>query len=281
MSRLLLALVALTLLGCAAPGHHHDHDDGRPLVLVTVPPQAHVVERVAGDTVRVEALLSGGSDPHHHEPGFDELHAVNEAALWVKVGHPDFSFERAWVDRLVADAPELVVVDGSGGLKLLPGDAHVWLSPANAVELAESVAEALAEMLPEEAETFRANARAFEEQTLALDAELSATLAPAKGKWFLVVHPAWGYVAERYGLEQVAIERDGREPDPKTLAEIVERAREANLEVIFVEPQFHAAAAEAVAEEIGARLVVIDPLARDWDANLRRVAAELAAGSAS
>jgi zinc transport system substrate-binding protein len=254
--------------------------DTRPVVLVTVPPQAFVVERIAGDLVRVETLLSGGGDPHHHEPSFDELRSVSEADLWVKVGHPDFSFETAWLDRLLADSPGLVVVDGAAGAKLIPGDPHLWLAPNNAASLATAVTEALMELLPGSSETLLGNRNDFVLDALALDAELRETLAPVEGQWFLVVHPAWGYLAEEYGLEQVAIERDGREPDPATLAALVERGRAAKLPVVFLEPQFHDHAARVVADEIGARVEVIDPLAHDWDANLRRVAAALLAGSA-
>lgn len=272
-----LVLLASLLFACAAPERP---TDPRPLVLVTVPPQAFVVEQVAGDLVRVETLLSGGGDPHHHEPHFEELRVVSEADLWVKVGHPDFSFEVAWIDRLLADSPELLVVDGSEGATLIPGDAHLWLAPKNAASLATQLTEALAGLLPERAEELRQNRDRFVADTRALDAELRRTLEPARGRWFLVVHPAWGYLATEYGLEQVSIERDGHEPDPKSLAAIIERGRAAKLPVVFVEPQFNSVGARTVADEIGADVETIDPLARDWDANLRRVAAALVAGSA-
>lgn len=277
MKRSALLLTALLATACAPPERSVDP---RPLVLVSVPPQAFVVEAIAGDLVRVETLLSGGSDPHHHEPSFEELRNISEAALWVKVGHPDFSFEVAWIDQLLADAPELIVVDGSKGAKLIAGDPHVWLSPGNAASLASAVTESLTGLLPEQASKLQANRDRFLKSTRALDAELREILTPIRGHWFLVVHPAWGYLAEEYGLEQVAIERHGREPDPKSLAAIVDRGRAAGLPVVFVEPQFHAAAARTVAAEIGARVETLDPLAHEWDGNLRRVARALAQGSA-
>ena len=274
---LLLAL-ALAAAGC---GPRHEHfDDARPVVLVTVPPQAFVVEAIAGDLVRVETLLPGSSDPHHHEPTLDELHAVSEAALWVKVGHPDFAFERAWVDRLVAESPGLVVVNGAEGAELIDGDPHLWLSPGNALRMAERLAAELTRRMPEHAGEIAAGLSGFRTRTAELEAELAAVLEPARGRWFLVVHPAWGYLAAEHGLEQVAIEPAGREPDPKTLGELIFRARAARLPVVFVEPQFHGAGARTVAQEIGARVETIDPLAEDWDANLLRVARAIAAGSA-
>ena len=153
-----LLLMALLGLACSAP---EQPVDTRPVVLVTVPPQAFVVERIAGDLVRIETLLSGGGDPHHHEPSFDELRSVSEADLWVKVGHPDFSFETAWLDRLLADSPDLVVVDGAAGAKLIPGDPHLWLAPDNAASLAASVTDALVKLLPESAEQLLGNRNDF------------------------------------------------------------------------------------------------------------------------
>lgn len=274
-------LLVAALLVLAACGHRHAHeDDGRPVVLVTVPPQAFVVEAVAGGLVRVETLLPGTSDPHHHEPNLEDLRIAADAALWVKVGHPDFSFERAWVDRLLSESPGLVVVDGARGAELIDGDPHLWLSPRNAARLAESVAAALVELLPEQAGALRAGRDAFLADVERIESELAAILEPARGRWFLVVHPAWGYLVAGHGLEQVAIEPAGREPDPKTLGELIARARAARLPVVFVEPQFHGAGARTVADEIGARVETVDPLAADWDANLLRVARAIAAGSA-
>jgi zinc transport system substrate-binding protein len=271
-----LALAAAALAACAGRGPETDR---RPVVLVTVAPQAFVVERIAGGLARVETVLPAAADPHHHEPTLDQLRAVSSAALWVKVGHPGFSFEKAWLDRLLAEAPDLRVVDGSAGAELIADDAHVWLSPRHAASLARNVAGALAELRPESAGAIDARLGAFLADVDALEAEIGATLAPARGRWFLVVHPAWGYLAREHGLEQVAIEAGGRQPDPRRLADLIARARASDLQVLFTEPQFDDQAARTIAGEVGARIEALDPLAPDWDDNLRRVAAALAKGS--
>jgi zinc transport system substrate-binding protein len=91
----------------------------------------------------------------------------------------------------------------------------------------------------------------------------------------MIYHPAWGYFAQDYGLQQIAIEVEGREPGPQTLARIITEAREAGIRVIFVQAQFSTAAAESVARAIGGQVIPIDPLAEDMIANTRVVAEAL------
>jgi len=106
-----------------------------------------------------------------------------------------------------------------------------------------------------------------------LDADIRLSLAALKRRKFLVFHPAWGYFADTYGLEQVAIEKGGHEPGAKHLAGVIETMQREKIRVIFVQEQFSRRNAGAVAAEAGAELVVVDPLAEDYIANLRAAAA--------
>ena len=96
-----------------------------------------------------------------------------------------------------------------------------------------------------------------------------------KGRSFFVFHPAYGYFARDTGLNQVAIEFEGKEPTGKGLSETIERARQAEVRSIFVQPQFASASAEAVAKEIGAKVESLDPLAKDVVANLREISRKI------
>lgn len=245
-------------------------------MLVSVLPQAYFVQRVAGPRVRVEVMIPPGASPATHEPTLEQLRALSEASLYVKVGHPHFPFERAWLGRVLAQANGLRVVDGSAGLEGGDGDPHVWLAPRHALVMAGHVEAALAALLPEHAAEFRANLAAFAAEVRALDAELRELLAPARGRRFLVFHPAWGHFAEAYGLEQIAIERDGKHPDARALQRLIEGARADGVRVLFVQPQLDPRSAELVAGEVGCRVESLDPLARDWAANLRHVGRALA-----
>ncbi len=247
----------------------------KPLVAVSVAPQAYFVEQVAGDLVDVAVMIPAGANPHAYEPTFQQLRAVSGAALYVKVGHPHLAFEQAWMSKLLAERRDLPVVDGSAGVARLTDDPHVWLAPAHVRTMTTNIAAAIAALLPAEQARIDANRDRFLAAIDRLDGELRQQLTGLPQRRFYVFHPAWGYLAEAYGLEQVAIESEGKEPDAKRLADLIARARADGVRVVFNEPQFSASSAELVAREIGARVAVIDPQARDWADNLRRVAAQL------
>jgi zinc transport system substrate-binding protein len=90
----------------------------------------------------------------------------------------------------------------------------------------------------------------------------------------MVFHPSWGTFAHTYGLKQVPIEVDGKSPKPAQLKELIERARANRIKVIFAQPQFSSKSAQQVSKAIGGRVVIVDPMARDWANNLRQVAEE-------
>jgi zinc transport system substrate-binding protein len=147
-------------------------------------------------------------------------------------------------------------------------DPHVWLSPRCARIQAATIAKALADADPARAEEFRKNLVALQQDLDRLDARLAAALAPLRGKTFFVYHPAFGYFADAYGLVQAPVEIEGKEPGARQLAALMTRAKSEGVRVIFVQPQFSARSAEAVARAIGGAVVPIDPLAEDYEANL-------------
>lgn len=162
--------------------------------------------------------------------------------------------------------------DGHGGL-----DPHVWLSPELAAVIVGNAQRALSLADPEHAAQYEANARRTLAGITALRAELAPLFKDLPSRRFLVFHPSWGYFAQEFGLEQMPIEVQGREPSPRELHDLVREAAEHGVRAVFVQPQMSQRTAQVVADELKGRLVLADPLAADWDVNLRRVAHELAA----
>ncbi len=156
-------------------------------------------------------------------------------------------------------------------------DPHTWLSPALAKLQASAMARALAGLDPAGAAEYAANAAAFAAECDDLARDLATLLSDLPSRTFMVFHPSWGYFARDFGLVQLPIEVEGKEPSPRELASLVDEAREHGIRAIFVAPQFSRRTAGVVAREIGAGLVEADPLADDWADNLRRVARALAA----
>jgi zinc transport system substrate-binding protein len=111
-----------------------------------------------------------------------------------------------------------------------------------------------------------------EEDLDRLDARLRESLAPLKGRDFFVYHPAFGYFADAYGLRQIPVEIEGKEPTARQLARLIDRARAEGVRVIFVQPQFSAKSAQAIATAIGGSVIPLDDLAKDYLANLAAMA---------
>jgi zinc transport system substrate-binding protein len=280
MSSQARALLGLALLGLACgAGCGPRAPDARPLVAVSVPPQAWFVDQIAGGRVRVEVMVPPGASPTSYAPTFAQLRAMEEAVLYVRVGHRAFPFEAAWLDRLLAEGRGVRVVDSSAGIPFEAGDPHVWLAPADARIMARNIAAALADVLPDEGAVLAASRARLLAEIDAVDADLRAVLGPHRGQVFVVFHPAWGTLARAYGLRQLAIEEGGKEPGPRQLLDLIARTRALGVRVVFAQPEFDRASAALVAREIGARLEIIDPLAYDWASNLRAVARKLAEGS--
>jgi zinc transport system substrate-binding protein len=249
-------------------------------VAVSVLPLAWLVERLAGDRVRVEVMIPPGASEVSYEPALPQLEAAARASLYVKLGHPAFEFEAAWLDDLLTGRAGLPVVDACAGVPLRAEDPHVWTSPRAMAVMARNVATGLEAILPDQGPALRANLAGLLDEIDAVDNDLRAILADRRGARFLVLHPAWGHLAADYGLEQIAVEREGKEPGVRELAELAERARADGIRVVFVQPQLELRSASALAAEIGAEVESLDPLARDWPGNLRHVARRIHAGAA-
>ena len=254
-------------------------------VAVSVPPQAYFVERIGGEHVRVQVMIPDGAVPETYSPTPRQRAALDRARAYLLVGHPDFVFERVHIVPHLARRPGMTVIDmlqrdaAATTSARRAEDPHVWLSPAAVAATAVEIERSLTALAPERSEEFRANLALFLSEIEALDASVRSSLdtLPREpgSRSFLVVHPAWGWFAEDYDLVQIAIEADGKEPAPAELIHLIEEARASQLRVVFVQRGHSQRRAKLIAGEIGAEVVELDPLARDWLDNMARVAATL------
>lgn len=157
-------------------------------------------------------------------------------------------------------------------------DPHIWLDPRLVKIQARNIHDALCRLDPAHRQEYGANLQAFQADLDRVDARIARALAPLKGKKLYVYHPSFGYFAAAYGLIQTPVERGGREPSARQLASLIAAARRDGVKVIFVQSQFPAKSAAAVARAIGGVVVPIDPLARDYLDNLNRIAAAVEQG---
>jgi zinc transport system substrate-binding protein len=265
-------------------------------VFVSIAPQKFFVEQIGKNLVHVEVLVEPGASPHIYEPKPGQMTAISRARIYFAIG---VGFEKAWLKRIGASNPAMTVVHTDEGIQKLPmsthhhheddkhhqkdhhaghdhgtPDPHIWLSPPLVMVQASNIVKALQEVDAANRSEYEANYRAFVTRVRDLDGELRRLFSGREGMEFMVFHPAWGYFAEAYGLRQVPIEVEGKDPKPARLKKIIDRAREHNIKVVFVQPQFSSKSAEQVAREIGGEVAFVDPLAPRWEENLREAAAK-------
>ncbi|HDK38362.1 MAG TPA: ABC transporter substrate-binding protein, partial [Thiolapillus brandeum] len=216
-----------------------------------------------------------------YQPSPRQIARLSNAALYVRAGMP---FEQSWLPRFVTVNPSMRILDMRAGLELLPGhdhhaeedDPHIWTDPKLVKLHAQKLRDTLTQLYPAEKSRFDRNYQQFAARLDELDQELKVTLAPLKGSSFLVYHPAWSYFAHRYGLKQMAVEQEGKEPNPQSLARLIDAAKDADIHTILIQPQHSSASAKVLANAIGARLIPMDPLQEDIFSALRKLAAVLA-----
>jgi len=249
-------------------------------VTVSVPPQAFFVEKIGGDRVVLQTMIPRFSSPATYEPTPRQMIGLERSALYVKVGVPSFIFEKKYVDPLLKRNRDIRVISLSDGISFLQGtsqrngdgeqDPHVWLSPTVVRAAAGRISEALSEIDPAGEGFYRANRDRFQAEIDSLDREIRDTLRGKEGLSFMVYHPAWGYFAEAYGLEQIALEEEGKTPPISRIRAMIDLAREKGISVIFVQKGFDTKSARLIAGETGGEVVEMDPLEKDWLGNLKR-----------
>jgi zinc transport system substrate-binding protein len=252
-------------------------------VFASVVPIQSFMEKVGGQHVEARAMVLPGFNPHTYDPTPQQISALASAVLYVRTGVP---FEDAWMERIRSANPGMQVLDVRGGIELRAMEArrhdgdetdpHVWTSPPLVRHMVGIIRNKLSMLDPAHTEDFSRNHDAFVAELDALDSELRALLDPLPNRKFLVFHPAWGYFADTYGLIQVPIEHEGKEPGARALAALIDQAKQEKIKVVFVQPQFDKRHARQVAQAIGGAVIAVDPLAADYVDNLRRVGHEFA-----
>jgi len=276
---LIIVLTAAMIITAACNTPAPAQVNGKIGVAVTVLPQQEFAKRVGGDKVDITVMVPPGASPHTYEVTPVQMAQLSRAKVYCKVGSP-IEFELSWLDKLLAQNKNMLVVDCSKGIDLIksddpdePGmDPHIWTSPRNVKIMVQNICQGLSQIDPQNRQYYEQNRDSYLKDLDELDTELGALLKGTVSHTFIVYHPAWGYFARDYGLRQLGIEQEGKEPKAAYMSRLINEARLQNIKVIFVSPEFDSRNAEAIAHEIGGRVVIIDPLAGDYLDNMREVA---------
>ncbi|MCA2691498.1 MULTISPECIES: zinc ABC transporter substrate-binding protein [unclassified Microcystis] len=304
LTAITLTLTIASLTACSGPSVKEEEAKTPLQVTVSIVPQEYFVKRIGGDRVSVNAMIQPGTDPHTYEPKPEQLKTTARSQAYFKIG---VSLEDAWKDRLNSVNQQMLIVDTSQGVDKIPLtaehdhdhnhdhnhdhdhakakteqagkntlDPHIWLSPKRVKAQAKTIYQTLAQLDPGQEAIYRANLEKFSQELDALDQEIRQNLAGIKNKKFMVFHPEWGYFAQDYGLEMIAIEIDGNEPSAAQLSQLIKQAKKENIKVIFTQPEFSQKSAETIAREIGGQVIPISAFAENWSENLRQVSQKMA-----
>jgi zinc transport system substrate-binding protein len=241
------------------------------LVVTSFYPLYEFTRQVAGPAARVVSLVPPGVEPHDWEPSPQDLTLIREARLFVYNG----AGLEPWVSRLedarASSGP--VMVRATEGIPLLTAsqsgdhgepapDPHVWLDPVLAQSMVETIRAALVRADPAHAATYAENARGFTAKLQALHEAFRAGLEDCARTEIVTSHAAFGYLARRYGLTVVPVMglAPESEPTPAQLASIVRFAREKKVKYIFFETLVGPKLAETLAREVGAQILVFNPV---------------------
>jgi len=250
---------------------------------VTIVPQKQFVKAVAGENSEVTVMIPPGYSPGNYAPRPSELTKFSDADIYFSMGVPadiqnilpkakQFNQNIKIVklaDKVAQEYDNRIFPNGSR-------DPHIWLSPKRVISIVEIIRDELIELNPEKKQLYKENTADYIDKIKETDQKVENILNKKENNYMLVYHPSFGYFADEYNLKMVAVEEGGKEATAKHLQEIIDFAKENNIDKIFHQAEIDSRQTQALAEEIGAELVKLDPLAEDYLNNLIEMAKKIA-----
>jgi zinc transport system substrate-binding protein len=280
-------------------------------ICVSILPQQTFVKKITKDLANVYVMVPRGSSPHSYEPKPSQMKHISSSKVYFTI---DVEFEEAWLDRFKAQNRDLLFVDVDQGIQKSAMqkhshhddehkehkheahhdhddhddheahdehnhkglDPHIWTSPKNVKIIAKNIYETLIKIDSKNEKEYTKNYKEFLAEIDATDKTIKDLLSKSKNKKFMVFHPAWGYYAKEYHLEQMAIEVSGKSPKMKEMIELIKEAKEHDIKTVFTHPEFSDKSAKLIAKELGATVIKVSPLAPNWSANLIKITKAIA-----
>ena len=284
----LMILISTVFFGKLFGFSEENKNEDRIIVFTSILPQKCFVEKIGGDRVEVQVLVSPGKNPATYSPTPNQVIDLSTAKILFTVGVP---FENAFLNKVRANLKNTKIVDTSYGVekRYLEGhshddnhhhhtnikDPHIWMSPVLVKIQAKNIYNALIKEDPQGKEDYLKGYENIIRELDELDIYLKNKLAPYKGNTIFVYHPAFGYFTDEYGLHQEAVETGGKEPTPVMLEKIIQSVKKDNMKIIFVQPEFSQKSANAIAKAIDGKVAMLNPLNPDYINNIKKIADEI------
>ena len=271
----------MMIIGCSPKRDTTD----KPVITVSILPQKYFLEKLTGDQFSIRVMIPPGESPATYDPTSEQMIQLTRSDVYFLIGH--IGFEETWIKELEGDYPGTVFFDSSRGISFEHSDhdghdhdhhgidPHVWMSVGNVKQIAINMTNLLADKFPEKAIEYNSNLESFNEELDALNNDISATLQDLSQREFIIYHPALTYYARDYGLVQIPIEQEGKEPSARYMKTLIDHAKANGIKAVFVQKQFNQEEAKTIEKQIDGKLISIDPLAENWMEQMRFIAAEL------
>lgn len=266
-------ICALLIVGCTTKS-----DSDKKTIFVTITPMQSIIEEITAGDFDIEVIVPKGASPETFEPTPKQVTSFSDAELIFSTGLIDF--EQSLVQRISGDAE---VVNLSNGIELIAGscshgnhkhkhgvDPHIWTSPRALRTMVTNAHKAIMAHYPDSVKYTEATGRLLE-RIDALDTYCATRIKAEGVEAMMIYHPAYTYYARDYGIEQIAIEHDGKEPSLRQTTALIEKAKEHGVKAILRQPQYSEDKVRAIANDAGAEIITTDPLAEDILGEIERV----------
>jgi zinc transport system substrate-binding protein len=284
MKRFLLPslLIGILLLGCFSGVQKPKNK----ILFVSILPLKYFTDKIAGDIYKVEVTVPPGAGPETYSPTPKQMMMLGEASAYFSIGY--LGFEQTWLENFKSINPNLQVFVTSKRVELIKDegqhgdhshlqgvDPHIWSSPKTARLIAQNIFEGMMQIDPANGDTYQKNLSILLAEIEKVDSTVTKLLSKASSKKFIIFHPALGYFARDYGLEQLSIEFEGKVPSPRHLQTVIETAKSENIKFVLIQKEFDKENAEIIAKETGSKIIQIDPLDYNWPEQMINIAEKL------
>ncbi|MBN2259425.1 MAG: zinc ABC transporter substrate-binding protein [Clostridiales bacterium] len=252
----------------------------KPIIITSIVPMQTFIQNIVGDTYEVLSIVPPGANPATYQPTPMEMAKISDAEYYFSIEVPtelsnilpkvnefNSSIKLYKVDELIQNEYPDNYFDEGNTMR----DHHIWVSPKRVIALIQEMTTILIEDHPESKELFLKNSDQYLAQLIELDHYIEIVSEKIPNKTFIIYHPSYGYFAEDYGFEMIAIEEEGKEGTAKGIEEVVDYALDHDIKVIFHQAEVDSAQAETIAKEIGGKTLMLTPLSDKYIESTRAV----------
>ncbi len=279
--------ILLSVWGCNTP-----KNDNEKTLSVTIEPQKFFLEKIVGDRYVVNCIMSGNSNPESFDMSPMQVATISKSEAYFKTGL--LAIENQWFDNILKNNSDIKLVDCSEEIIPLGDhaccdhdhshdhhghagvDPHIWSSPGTAMKMADNMYKAMLQIDEDGKDYYTDNYNKLVTEINETDSIIRSYVEKAPSKSFIIYHPSLSYYAQQYGLNQYTIEKDGKQPSPTQLKELIDTSNEDGVKVVFMQMEYDQKNAETIVKSINGKSVSINLMAYNWSDEMIKIAKALA-----